>query len=278
MARFLDHPRVALVLGLLLGGAGFVAQQFNVWAAAWVCWGLAVLVVLWTALTTEPVRRRSQSAVALIPFRVHIAWVGNRKAPRVEVEKGFLDFEKGHLEATKAATRTLQAFGAEMKRNNPKVVAQAARMQQLQGAPVDQKLDAANDAARLLERHAARIEGLEKTYRAQTATMTLNLVKMVATSPATGSLGEFPEVLATTAAQTMASTSTMAAYRDSVVQMRQIRVSQTLNRSCDQLVAALDRFLEDSASILKAYSEAQKVIAQRWPKPLQPAGQSTSST
>ncbi len=267
MSRFIDHPRVALVVGLILGGAGFVAQKLNSWEAAWLCWAIAAVVVLWSVLTAEPVRRRSQSAVAFLPFSVQIAWRGNLKAPRVEVEKGFLDFENGNMEATAAATRTLQAFAAEMSRHNPKIVAQTARMQKLQGAPVDQRLQAAADSARLLDRHAAHFERLEKTYRAQVTAMTSNLIEMLSTTPATGTLGQLPDAIRVTAAQTAASKTGTANYRDTLIQMRQMRVSQRVNESCDRLIAVLDRVIEDSEMILKAYSEADKVIAQRWPKP-----------
>ena len=277
MSRFIDHPRVALVAGLTLGGAGFIAQQLNAWEAAWICWVFAALVVLWSAVTAEPVRRRSQSVVALLPFRVQIAWRGNLRAPRIEVEKGFLDFEKAHLEGTQAATKTLQAFAAEMTRHTPKVVVEGAKLQQLQGAPVDKRLRATNRSARLIDRHASRFERLEKTYRAQSRAMTVNLVEMLNTTPATGSLGQLPDALATTAAQTTASRASTAGYRDAVTNMRQMRVSQKLNRSCDRLISVLDSVLEDSDAILKAYAEAQSVIAKRWPKPSPAGGPSASS-
>jgi hypothetical protein len=151
-------------------------------------------------------------------------------------------------------------------------------LQQLQGAPVDKRLRATNHSARLIDDHASRFERLETTYRAQSTAMTVNLVEMLNTTPATGSLGELPGVLATTAGQTTASRASMASYRDTVRSMRQMRVSQKLNQSCDRLIRVLDRVMEDSDAILKAYAEAQRVIARRWPPPLQGGGQSTSST
>lgn len=277
MGRLIDHPRVALVVGLVLGGTGFIAQQFNAWGAAWVCWGAAALVVLWSAATAEPVRRRTQSVVAGLPFTVQVAWRGNLKAPRIAADKGFLDFEKSYLKATEDATKTLNAFAAEMNRQNPKLVAQTARTQTTQGASVETRLRVANETAQLIDRHAARFERLEKTYRAQCEGMSTNLVDMLSTAPASGGLGEFPNILAKAQEQTTTSRESMVSYREAVKQTRKMRVSQPLNQACDRLIAVLDRVVEDTDSNIKALADARTIISNRWPTPPSSAP-STSST
>ncbi|OLC26571.1 MAG: hypothetical protein AUH40_03560 [Chloroflexi bacterium 13_1_40CM_65_17] len=186
--------------------------------------------------------------------------------PRV-TEKGYLDFERGYLKATQAATKTLKAFTAEMNAQTPKLVTQTARTETIQGTSVETRLRVANETAALIDRHAARFERLEVTYRAQCEAMSMNLVDMLSTAPSSGNLGEFPNVLATAQEHTAGSRESMAGYRDAVIKTRKMRVSQPLNQACDRLILVLDRVIEDTDSTLKAIADARRVISKRWPKP-----------
>jgi hypothetical protein len=182
-------------------------------------------------------------------------------------EQGFLDFEKQYLLATQAATKTLEAIGRELAANTPKIQSAAGSMKRAQGADVDHRLRAVNAAARLLNGHAARLETLEKTYRAQSRASATNLVDMLETTPVTSDLGEFPKAIATTGAQASDSILSTTGYKEAVRGTRDMRVSQKVNQSADRLMAVLDLLLEDTEAMVKASNDALAVIEKRWVKP-----------
>lgn len=253
-------------MALVLGAVALFAAQHDAAEIAWILVGLAALVALWTVITWEPVRRRTQSLVAALPVTFQIAWRGNLSAPQVDVEKGFLDFEKSWLEAVKAAAKTLEALTAEMNATNPKIQAHTGRLQRAVGASVDVRLREATRSAKVFDGHAHRMERLQATYRAQTQSMTANLVEMLKTTPTTSDLDMLPPVLKTTRDQMAASLTSNRTYRDTIRKIRLMRVSQAVNAATDRLINVLDRFAEDTEAVMRALTEAQLVIKKRWPK------------
>jgi hypothetical protein len=265
----------AFGLAFTVGASYLLNQSIAVALVLWAMFGLIGMVI------TERIQLRLGDQFGALDQRLGrprlIRTAKRQSTPPVEADKGFLDYERGYLAATQAATKTLNAIAAEMTLQSPKIVAQTARTQATQGTSVETRLRVANQTAKLIDRHAARFEGLEKTYRARSEAMSINLVDMLSTVPATGSLGEFPDVLEITQRQTAESRQSMAGYRDAVTKTRRMRVSQPLNQACDRLIAVLDRLLEDTDSNVKALADARSVISNRWAAPTSSAPSTTST-
>jgi hypothetical protein len=261
--RIVGHPVTAIIVALALSGSsvfGFskdVRFGYGLLAAA----GGVVVIAFVEWWRREGIRFQSPVTKA------SRAPKSSSKVLRPVTEQGFLDFEKQYLVATKAATKTLEAVGRELTTNTPKIQAAAVSMQRVKGADVDRRLGAVNAAARLLNGHAARLENLEKTYRAQSRTIATNLVDMLETTPLTSDLGEFPKAIATTGEQSSDAIASTAGYKEAVRGTRDMKVSQKVNQSADRLIAVLDLLLEDIEAIVKACNDALAVIETRWPKP-----------
>jgi Zn-dependent M32 family carboxypeptidase len=185
------------------------------------------------------------------------------KPPPVAVERGFLDYEMDAMRGINAANKLLGLIAKELARNTRDTTTSAARLSALKGAPVEKRVRGAKKAADALSAHANRLGRLEMEYRAACHQMTSNFLHWIETAPEGNDFETFDRNLVELAEITKASRASTLAYRNSVHESRQLRVSQDVNGATDRVIAVVDKLVQDVESITKYCVDAHAAIGRR---------------
>jgi hypothetical protein len=193
----------------------------------------------------EQIRQRT-------PFTIRspIARKNLRSAVPLPRTPGRLDFELDMQRAADASTALLNKIGDEMRRNAGRLDKETARVQRSEGKSIERRHRAVGHSGVVIRKHASRLARLEAGYRSQITAMVDNSKRILESSDPT-------EDMSMAAAATLgwresavgARTSTVR-YQDTVRTQRATNIHQEVNSAAEELIAVLDRIIEDAGTVI----------------------------
>jgi hypothetical protein len=179
---------------------------------------------------------------------------------------GRLDFELYMVQASDALTRVLNDMSRELTKNSARVSKATARVQRAAGKPIQRRHRVVADSAQVIRKHARRLVRFEANYRSHAGAMVTNsrgLIENMSPGEDFAPVASSTAMLRTSTVESRAST---AGYRDASQGTRSLNMSQALNGASEELIAVLDRVLED-ADMFIAYCDwvAQQAVNRQSP-------------
>jgi hypothetical protein len=203
---------------------------------------VALLVELWPRLHVGVrVHGAASWAMDRSPVLVDV-----RRRPSATVppqgERGWLDFRRDGERAAKDVSVVVEEMTKAMERQSKQTNHHARRADRAarRNYSAERIYRLTEAAAKDMNSHAARMEGLEQRYRTAQLGMIQNLTDLLRVQP-DAELGDLTPV-ADVAAE---SRTTMRAYRDSVQGLRDQNISQPMNRATERLILVVEMFYED---------------------------------
>jgi hypothetical protein len=205
-------------------------------------------------------------AAAKFPYEVRLTVSHKNAVPKpapVEIERGFLDYERDFLQSTFSAARVLDRITSELNAQSQRIKDATPRLVKAKGASIEVRRRVTDAIARDMDQFALRLEGLERDYRTKCNAMTSNGLGLVRTSPDVGELMKLAPSLAGVYDSTKGYRDSTATTKATMQQGRATNVSQNVNRAYERVIAVLDMLLKDADGVLKYATEAQAVIRHR---------------
>jgi hypothetical protein len=244
MLHVLEHPRTALIVGLVLAGAGIVAPFLApiVWAAA--IWGVALLLILGSVVKWSGLLDR-------LPFELRSPLVKKRgRTPKPQppvAPRGLWDYRRDADRAAALVNKTMEEMSVEMGRQTKRSTAHAKRMGTAAkgSVSVERAYELAAKAAADINKHAAAMERLEANHRSASNAMAQNFSAWLAGTPAGTDLSSWMTALRQIAQASRAGCASTDGYRQSVVALRRQNINQPLNQACERLSDVLGKIIEN---------------------------------
>ncbi|MEX2160051.1 MAG: hypothetical protein WEB04_11680 [Dehalococcoidia bacterium] len=197
--------------------------------------------------------------------------------PRAPAEKGLLDFAPDGIEAMQILTKQLQIIIKSMSRLNPKLQRHVSRFQQVADDPQRRRKRAA-DAAGDIDEHAQVVEACTTVMRSCATDLAENYVAYFETVGEEAIVSQRQKIVQFRAElldmiknSKTSRVQGITGYRDSVANLRQLKLSQALNESSDRLTAVLD----DVISIMQEIEASCRKIVRAIDARVTPRKQST---
>jgi hypothetical protein len=221
---------------------------------------LVVSVLVWIAFERRRYVRALLSRHAAMGrdddgfyLRLNLGAWSRRGPSTAESERGWLDYERDGYDASLAAVKVLQRMPGEIVWMNKQLAAKPAVAA---GSDLGLQHRSVTRMASKIDRFARRMEGLEVAYRRECAAMTTNWSARFATATRPVDAAAWIPVLSTTGEQTRAGRQAMEEYRLTVVGLRNLGITEAMNRATDRLVEVLGRIMEDTDGVISYCGES----------------------